>query len=214
MGGSWRAIARIHMERLDYPLKVLHGYAPAGRELLETLAWIREQDQARLGAVSGGSSAQRLSLVPLAVFGVLVQRRIRSAWLLLPLAALAWVLMHESGVHATVAGVLLAFTVPVVRSDAAGGPDAGPGLAEHFEHRIRPLSAAVAVPVFAFFSAGVTVGGLTGLGAALGDTVPIVGFYCQCEIAPLVSADLTLFHNATMVSVLLGSAQADGIDSS
>jgi Na+:H+ antiporter, NhaA family len=114
-----------------------------------------------------------LSLVPLAVFGALVQRRIRSAWLLLPLAALAWVLMHESGVHATVAGVLLAFTVPVVRSDAAGGPDAGPGLAEHFEHRIRPLSAAVAVPVFAFFSAGVTVGGLTGLGAALGDTVAL-----------------------------------------
>ena len=63
--------------------------------------------------------------------------------------------MHESGVHATVAGVLLAFTVPVVRSDAAGGPDAGPGLAEHFEHRFRPLSAGVAVPVFAFFSAGV-----------------------------------------------------------
>jgi NhaA family Na+:H+ antiporter len=114
-----------------------------------------------------------LALVPLAVFGFLVQRRIRSSWLLLPLAALTWVLMHESGVHATVAGVLLAFTVPVVRSEAAGGPDAGPGLAEHFEHRIRPLSAAVAVPVFAFFSAGVAVGGLTGLGAALGDTVAL-----------------------------------------
>jgi len=49
---------------------------------------------------------------------------------------------------------------------------------------------------------------------ALGDTVPIGGFYCQGEIAPLGSADLTRFHNATMVSVLLGSAQADGIDSS
>ena len=36
--------------------------------------------------------------------------------------------------------------------------------AEHFEHRIRPLSAGVAVPVFAFFSAGVAVGGLSGLG--------------------------------------------------
>ncbi|MGY1740882.1 MULTISPECIES: Na+/H+ antiporter NhaA [unclassified Blastococcus] len=114
-----------------------------------------------------------LSLVPLAVFGFLVQRRVRSWWLLLPLAAVTWVLMHESGVHATVAGVLLAFTVPVVRSDAAGGPDAGPGLAEHFEHRIRPLSAGVAVPVFAFFSAGVTLGGLSGLADSATDSVAL-----------------------------------------
>ncbi len=114
-----------------------------------------------------------LSLVPLAVFGFLVQRRIRSWWLLLPLAALTWVLMHESGVHATVAGVLLAFTVPVVRSEAAGGPGAGPGLAEHFEHRIRPISAGVAVPIFAFFSAGVAFGGLTGLTESVTDSVAV-----------------------------------------
>jgi Na+:H+ antiporter, NhaA family len=114
-----------------------------------------------------------LTLVPLALFGFLVQRRVRSWWLLLPLAVLTWVLMHESGIHATVAGVLLAFTVPVVRSVAAGGPDAGPGLAEHFEHRIRPLSAGVAVPVFAFFSAGVAIGGVSGLGDSLGDSIAI-----------------------------------------
>jgi Na+:H+ antiporter, NhaA family len=114
-----------------------------------------------------------LTLVPLVVFGFLVQKRIRSWWLLLPLAAVTWVFMHESGIHATVAGVLLAFTVPVVRSEAAGGPDAGPGLAEHFEHRIRPLSAGVAVPVFAFFSAGVAVGGLSGLGESLADSIAI-----------------------------------------
>src|SRR3712207_5836128 len=66
-----------------------------------------------------------LSFLPLAVFGLLVQKRIRSWWLLLPLALVTWVLMHESGVHATVAGVLLAFTVPVVRSPAAGGSAAG-----------------------------------------------------------------------------------------
>jgi len=94
-----------------------------------------------------------LALVPLALFTVLVQRRVRSWWLLLPLAALTWGLMHASGVHATVAGVLLGFAVPVVRR--ASGP--GPGLAEHFEHRFRPLSAGIAVPVFAFFAAGVSV---------------------------------------------------------
>jgi NhaA family Na+:H+ antiporter len=81
--------------------------------------------------------------------------------------------VHESGIHATVAGVLLAFTVPVVRSEAAGGPEAGPGLAEHFEHRFRPISAGFAVPVFAFLSAGVTVGGLSGLGASLTDSIAV-----------------------------------------
>jgi NhaA family Na+:H+ antiporter len=114
-----------------------------------------------------------LALLPLALFAFLVQRRIRSFWLLLPLAALTWGLVHASGVHATVAGVLLAFTVPVVRSEAAGGADAGPGLAEHFEHRFRPISAGVAVPVFAFFAAGVTVGGLAGLSDSLTDAVAL-----------------------------------------
>ena len=114
-----------------------------------------------------------LSFLPLAVFAFLVQKRVRSWWLLLPLALATWVLMHESGVHATVAGVLLAFTVPVVRSEAAGGPDAGPGLAEHFEHRIRPISAGIAVPVFAFFSAGVAVGGLSGLVESVSDSVAV-----------------------------------------
>jgi NhaA family Na+:H+ antiporter len=113
------------------------------------------------------------ALVPLGLFALLVQRRIRSWWLLLPLAAATWTLVHASGVHATVAGVLLAFTVPVVRSQAAGGPEAGPGMAEHFEHRLRPLSAGFAVPVFAFFAAGVTVGGLGGLTDALGDRVAL-----------------------------------------
>lgn len=107
-----------------------------------------------------------LALVPIALFGVLVQRRVRSWWLLLPLAVVAWALVHASGVHATVAGVLLGFTVPVIRR----APGEGPGLAEHFERRWRPLSAGVAVPVFAFFAAGVSVvdaGGWRGLGDAV-----------------------------------------------
>ncbi len=109
-----------------------------------------------------------LALLPLAVFTLLVQRRVRSWWLLLPLAVLTWALVHESGVHATVAGVLLGFAVPVIRRRE--GP--GPGLAEHFEHRWRPLSAGFAVPVFAFFASGVTVVG-GGLGAAFGDAITL-----------------------------------------
>jgi NhaA family Na+:H+ antiporter len=109
-----------------------------------------------------------LALVPLAAFTVLVQRRVRSWWLLLPLAAAVWALVHASGVHATVAGVLLGFAVPVRRRDTG----AGRGLAEHFEHRFRPLSAGVAVPVFAFFSAGVSVVGAGGP-AAFGERVTL-----------------------------------------
>ncbi|WP_125610479.1 Na+/H+ antiporter NhaA [Specibacter cremeus] len=114
-----------------------------------------------------------LALAPLAAFTWLVQRRVRSWYLLLPLAFAAWALVHASGIHATVAGVLLGFAVPVLRSARGGGPGAGPGLAEHFEHRFRPLSAGVAVPLFAFFSAGVAVGGAAGLRSALSDSVAL-----------------------------------------
>lgn len=109
------------------------------------------------------------ALVPVALFAVLVQRRIHSAFLLIPLALAAWVLVHESGVHATVAGVLLGFTVPVLRSDG----HTGRGLAEHLEHLVRPISAGIAVPVFAFFAAGVAVGGIDGLRSALTDPIAL-----------------------------------------
>jgi NhaA family Na+:H+ antiporter len=109
-----------------------------------------------------------LAVVPLAVFALLAQRRVRSWWLLLPFAVATWALVHASGVHATVAGVLLAFTVPVRRRDRAPGR----GLAEHFEHRLRPVSAGFAVPAFAFFSAGVSVAGAGGA-AAFGERVTV-----------------------------------------
>ncbi|WP_104108830.1 Na+/H+ antiporter NhaA [Arthrobacter sp. N199823] len=114
-----------------------------------------------------------LAVIPLLAFTWLVQKRIRSWYLLLPLALATWALVHASGIHATVAGVLLGFAVPVIRSAKAGGPDAGPGMAEHFEHLMRPISAGFAVPVFAFFSAGVALGGVAGLKSAFTDTVAL-----------------------------------------
>lgn len=109
-----------------------------------------------------------LALVPLAAFAFLVQRRISSWWLLIPLAALTWAFVHESGVHATVAGVLLGFTVPVL-----GSATRGEGLAERFEHAMRPISAGFAVPVFAFFAAGVGFGGYDGFVTALRDPIAL-----------------------------------------
>lgn len=103
-------------------------------------------------------------LVPLAIFAAIAQRGqaflLRNPWaqyvLLLPLGVATWALTYASGVHATVAGVLLAFCVPV-RPPAGSGISAG--LADVMEHRIRPFSAGVAVPIFAFFSAGVALSG-------------------------------------------------------
>ena len=92
------------------------------------------------------------------------------------LIAIGWAFVHASGIHATIAGVVLAFTIPVLHRVRDRAPDAGPGLAEQFEYRFRPLSAGFAVPVFAFFSAGVAIGGIDGFVSALTDplTVAIV----------------------------------------
>src|SRR5699024_8686056 len=110
-----------------------------------------------------------LALVPLGLFGLLVQRRVSRWWLLVPLALLSWGLVHASGVHATVAGVVLGLLVPVRRG--ARDPE-GPTLAERLDHRLRPVSAGVAVPLFAFTAAGVAVLG-GGFAAAFRDPVGI-----------------------------------------
>lgn len=92
------------------------------------------------------------SLAVIALFTVLVQRRITSAWLLVPLAVVAWAMMHASGIHATIAGVLLGLSVPAIARASEHE-----SLAARFEHRWRPLSAGFAVPVFALFAAGVAL---------------------------------------------------------
>lgn len=159
-------------------LAVISTHLPTAlRTFLLTLAVVDDLLAVTVIAIFYTSDINVVALVvtaiPLVLFAVAVQMRIRSWWILLPLAVATWIAMHESGIHATVAGVLLGFAVPVMRSKAAGGPDAGPGLAEYFEHRLRPLSAGVAVPLFAFCAAGVTVGGLDGLASALSDPIAI-----------------------------------------
>ncbi|KJE25512.1 sodium/proton antiporter, NhaA family [Frankia torreyi] len=159
-------------------------------------------------AYTGELSAVPLvvAVVPLAAFTVLVQRRVRAWWLLLPLAVLTWTLVHASGVHATVAGVLLGFAVPVARSEGGGGPQAGPGLAEHFEHRWRPVSAGVAVPVFAFCSAGVTVGGFGGLADALSDRAAL-----GVVVGLVVGKAVGIFATTWLVARFTGASLDGGL---
>ncbi len=105
------------------------------------------------------------AVLVVAVFALAVRAPRTRWWLLLPLAVAAWALMHASGVHATVAGVLLGFVVPAkpIRGEKRSR-------AELFDETVRPWSSSVALPVFAFASAGVS---LVGAGGALVEPVSV-----------------------------------------
>ena len=141
-----------------------------------------------------------LAVIPLAAFAIAVQRGVRAWWILIPLGVITWALVHASGIHATVAGVLLGFMVPVFatkRARVAAGTDAAgrqlyDGLAAHFADRWSVVSTAVAVPLFAFFSAGVTVGGLAGLTESFRDTIAL-GIVAGLVIGKVVGITATTF---------------------
>ena len=161
-------------------LAVIGSHLPSAlRAFLLTLAVVDDLIAITIIAVFYTSDLEvlplLLALVPLAAFAALVQRRVTHWWLLVPLALATWALVHASGVHATVAGVLLGLSVPVrprARVPSVSTLAADTDVAHRFEHRLRPLSAGVAVPVFAFFASGVTVVG-GGLAAAAADPVTL-----------------------------------------
>ncbi len=93
-----------------------------------------------------------LALVFVALFGWHVRSRSPRWWVLIPLFAIAWTFMHASGVHATVAGVLMGFTVAA--RAAHGEREAR---THHYEHKVKPWSQGLALPLFAFFAAGVDI---------------------------------------------------------
>ncbi|MBK3577807.1 Na+/H+ antiporter NhaA [Streptomyces sp. MBT65] len=99
------------------------------------------------------------AVVGLAVFWLLLRRGVRGWYVYVPLALVIWGLMYNSGVHATIAGVAMGL---MLRCTTREDEDHSPG--EHVEHLVRPLSAGLAVPLFALFSAGVAISG-----GALGD---------------------------------------------
>ncbi|MBB4982073.1 MULTISPECIES: Na+/H+ antiporter NhaA [Streptomyces] len=90
----------------------------------------------------------------LVVFWVLLRKGVRGWYVYVPLALVIWGLMYNSGVHATIAGVAMGL---MLRCTTREGEEHSPG--EHIEHLVRPLSAGLAVPLFALFSAGVSISG-------------------------------------------------------
>jgi NhaA family Na+:H+ antiporter len=66
-----------------------------------------------------------------------------------------WVCVLKSGVHATLAGVALAFCIPLRTRNAEPSP------ARHLEHSLHPWVAYAILPLFAFANAGVSLSGMS-----------------------------------------------------
>ena len=121
-------------------------------------------------------------LAALGVFAALVGlNAARVPWMTpyLLLGLMLWYFVYKSGLHATIAGVLLATTIPLGMQERT--------MLERLEHRLAPLVSFCVMPVFALFNAGVpiaaalqggvnlvTVGAFVGL--VLGKPIGIVGF--------------------------------------
>ncbi|MEE1756811.1 Na+/H+ antiporter NhaA [Streptomyces sp. SP18CS02] len=165
----------------------------------------------------------------LLIFWALLRKEVRGWYVYVPLALVIWALMYNSGVHATIAGVAMGLMLRCTRRD---GEEHSPGA--RIEHLVRPLSAGLAVPLFALFSAGVSVsGGVLGdvftkpetlgvvLGLVVGKTLGIFGGtwltarFTRAELnADLAWADLfavaTLAGIGFTVSLLIGELAFTG----
>ncbi|GAA4902387.1 sodium/proton antiporter, NhaA family (TC 2.A.33.1.1) [Stackebrandtia albiflava] len=111
------------------------------------------------------------ALVLLAVFGYLQHARFldgrRAArWCVFaPMAVVIWVLVHESGIHATIAGVAMGL---LMRTSRRRGETVDPS--HRMENLLRPWTMGLALPIFALLSAGVV---FEGFASTVTDTIAV-----------------------------------------
>ncbi len=105
--------------------------------------------------------AALVTLVLLAGFG---RAKVAKLWPYLMLGAALWLFTFLSGVHATLAGVALALTIPI--RSKPGAPDDMESPLHRLEHSIQPWVAYLVIPLFGFANAGVSLAGV-GSGALL-----------------------------------------------
>lgn len=80
-------------------------------------------------------------------------------WPYLGVGAGVWVLVLQSGIHATLAGVAIAMTIPLTQTP--GKPDAARSPLYRLEHGLHPWVAYAIVPIFGFANAGVSLVGVS-----------------------------------------------------
>ncbi|MDX8466453.1 Na+/H+ antiporter NhaA [Mesorhizobium sp. VK23B] len=146
-------------------LSLLGGRVPASLKVFLTALAIIDD----LGAViiialfyTSGLSLAYLAAAFAAIAVLVVLNRMRVMNLLpyLVIGAVLWVLVLKSGVHATLAGVALALTIPLERSPGIGH-DLEHSPLHRLEHGLHKLVPFIVIPIFGFANAGVSLGGLS-----------------------------------------------------
>ncbi|MEQ1551583.1 Na+/H+ antiporter NhaA [Sphingorhabdus sp.] len=150
-------------------LALLGSRAPASLKLfLTTVAIVDDMGAVAIIALFYTDSLNMVALGAAAAIWLVMlalgRLGVARLWPYLILAALLWYATLLSGVHATIAGVLAAFAIPLRRSIAT--PDAEDSLLHRLEHALAKPVAFIIVPLFGFANAGVSFEGV-GLGALL-----------------------------------------------
>ncbi|MGW0778073.1 Na+/H+ antiporter NhaA [Streptomyces sp. NPDC002835] len=159
-------------------LAVLSTHLPSAlRAFLLTLAVVDDLGAILIIAVFFTSELNLVALggsvAGLVLFYALQRLRVRGWWWYVPLGLAVWALMYNSGVHATVAGVAMGMLLRAAHDGGTRGrPREAASPAERTVHLLRPISAGVAVPLFALFAAGVSVSG-SALGKVFSDPEPL-----------------------------------------
>lgn len=144
-------------------LALLGSRAPTSLKLFLTTVAIVDD----MGAVAIIAIAYTASINGAALFGAMVVMGamfimngagVRVLWPYLIAFLLLWFTVLLSGVHATVAGVLAAMLIPIVRSP--GAPDLATSPLHRLEHGLHPWAAYLIVPLFGFANAGVNFSGM------------------------------------------------------
>jgi NhaA family Na+:H+ antiporter len=155
-------------------LALLGSRAPASLKLfLTTVAIVDDMGAVAIIALFYTAELNMTALIAAGgiwVAMMLLNRfRVNALWPYLILAALLWYATLLSGVHATIAGVMAAFTIPFRRTLAA--PDAEDSALHRLEHGLVKPVAFLIVPIFGFANAGVSLAGISF--AALAAPLPL-----------------------------------------
>ncbi|MFM9128453.1 MAG: Na+/H+ antiporter NhaA [Candidatus Limnocylindrus sp.] len=135
----------------------------------------------------------------LAAFALAQRQRLTSPLLYVPIALALWYAVHEAGIHATIAGVALGLLMRVKRD--RGETDAP---VDRATARFHPISAAIAVPLFALFAAAVDVRSID-LSVVLGSPI-LLGVFVGLVVGKPIGILL-----AARVATALGAKLSDGV---